>query len=329
MSQPLGETLMQTLTRAALAAGFLAMLGAAPAAAQSADYEIIAPAAPGGGWDQTARAMQETLQTEKIAGSVQVVNVPGAGGTIGLSQFASDAAGDPNKLIVGGYVMVGAILTNQSPTTLADVTPIARLTGEYEALVVPADSEIGSVADIVAQLKADPGAVTWGGGSAGGTDNIAAGLIAKAVGVDPTAVNYVPFSGGGEALAAILGGQVTVGISSFSEFEAQVTAGALRLIAVSSPERIAGLDAPTLKESGIDVDIQNWRMVAAAPDITAEQKAKISADVEAMVKSGSWQELLKTRGWSDTYLSGEAFDAQLQKDVAATESVLKDLGLVQ
>lgn len=308
-------------------ASFLAGALALPAVA--ADYTIMAPAAPGGGWDQTARSLQAVMQSEGISGNVQVMNVPGAGGTIGLAQFASQQKGNPNALIVGGYVMVGAILTNQSPVTLADVTPIARLTGEYEAIVVPANSEIQNIGQLVEKLKADPGSVSWAGGSAGGVDHIGAGLIAKAAGVDPTKINYIAYSGGGEALAAILGGQVTVGISSYGEFQAQVAAGTLRLLAVSSAERIAGADAPTLKESGLDVVVQNWRMVAAAPGLTDEQKAAISADVEKLVKSAGWQETLKTKNWQDTYLTGAAFQEQLAKDIAATETILKDIGLVK
>jgi putative tricarboxylic transport membrane protein len=225
--------------------------------------------------------------------------------------------------------MVGAILTNKAPVTLKEVTPIARLTGEYEAIVVPASSPIKSVADLVAALKKNPGAVSWGGGSAGGVDHIAVGLIAKAAGVEPTKINYIAFSGGGEALAAILGSQVTAGISSYGEFESQIKSGTLRLLAVSSEERIAGIDAPTLKESGLNVVVQNWRMVAAPPGLTPEQKAAVTADVEKLAKSKTWQEALKTKGWQDTYLSGAAFDQQLAKDVSATEAILKDIGLVK
>ncbi len=310
---------------------FLASLVAAAIAlpVQAADYTLMAPANPGGGWDQTARSIQTVMQDEGIASSVQVTNVPGAGGTIGLAQFSSQMAGNPNALIVGGYVMVGAILTNKSPVTLKDVTPIARLTGEYEAIVVPAASPLKSVADLVEALKKDPGAVSWAGGSAGGTDHIAVGLIAKAAGVDPTKINYIAYSGGGEALAAILGNQVTAGISGYGEFEAQVKSGTLRLLAVTSAEKLDGIDAPTLKESGLDVVVENWRMVAAAPGLSAEQKAAVTADVEKMAKSKSWQELLKTKGWIDSYLDGDAFNAQLDKDIAATETVLKDIGLVQ
>jgi putative tricarboxylic transport membrane protein len=303
--------------------------GALALPVHAADYRIMAPAAPGGGWDQTARAMQTALQDENISSSVQVVNVPGAGGTIGLAQFVNQAKGDPFQLIVGGYVMVGAILTNNSPVTLEQVTPIARLTGEYEVIVVPANSDIQDMAGLVEKLKADPGAVSWGGGSAGGTDHITAGLIAKAIGVDPTQVNYIAFSGGGEALAAILGGQVTVGISGYGEFESQIEAGQLRLIGISSEERVEGIDAPTFKESGVDVAIQNWRMVAAGPDLTEEQTAAITADIEKMVNSQTWQNILEERGWANTYLAGDAFKQELQKDVESTEAVLKEIGLVQ
>lgn len=308
-------------------ASALAAAIAVPAAA--ADYKIMAPAGPGGGWDQTARTMQQVLQDEGISGNVQVTNVPGAGGTIGLAQFVNTAKGDPSQLIVGGYVMVGAILTNNSPVTLEQVTPIARLTGEYEAVVVPAASDIQDMAGLVEKLKADPGAVSWAGGSAGGTDHITAGLIAKAIGVDPTRINYVAFSGGGEALAAILGGQVTVGISGYGEFASQIEAGQLRLIGISSDERLQGIDAPTFKEAGVDVAIQNWRMIAAAPDLSAEQAAAIGADIEKMVSSKSWQDALAAKGWADTYLAGDAFRAQLAKDIEATSAILKDIGLVK
>ena len=303
--------------------------GALSAPAFAADYSIVAPAGPGGGWDQTARTMQEALTTEGISGNVQVTNVPGAGGTIGLAQFVNQENGNPNALIVGGYVMVGAILTNVSPVSLADVTPIARLTGEAVGVVVPASSDIQTMDDLVARLKDNTGAVSWAGGSAGGADHITAGLIAKAIGVDPTQVNYIAYSGGGEALAAILGGQVTVGVSGVSEFASQIEAGELRLLAVSTDTRVPGFDAPTLQEAGVDTAVQNWRMVAAAPGLTDDQVAAITADIKAMAESDTWQTALETRGWVDSYLDGEAFEAQLEADTSATEAILRDIGLVE
>src|SRR5690606_23100840 len=249
----------------------------------------------------------------------------GAGGTIGLAQFSQEANGDPSRLLVGGYVMVGAILTNKAPVTLDAVTPIARLTGEYEVIVVPAASEIKDIAGLVEKLKADPGAVSWAGGSAGGTDHITAGLFAKTVGVDPTAVNYIAFSGGGEALAAVLGNQVTVGISGYGEFQGQVEAGALRVIGISAPERSAVVDAPTFREGGVDLVVENWRMVAAGPGLSDEQTAAITADIEKMVNSATWQNTLETKGWINTWLAGPEFETQLAAEIAATDAILKDI----
>ena len=315
---------MKHLVAASILAGALAL----PAAAFAADYSIMAPAAPGGGWDQTSRSLQEAMTTEGISGNVQVVNVPGAGGTIGLAQFAQEANGDPSKLMVGGYVMVGAILTNKSPVTLDAVTPIARLTGEYEVIVVPAASELQTLADLVAKLKADPGSVSWAGGSAGGVDHITAGLFAKTVGADPKAVNYIAFSGGGEALAAVLGNQVTVGISGYGEFQSQVEAGALRVLGVSSPERIDIVDAPTFAEGGVDLSVQNWRGIWAGPGLSAEQVAAITADIEKTVNSATWQKVLADKGWMNTWLAGDEFKAQLATEIENTTAILKEIGLV-
>jgi putative tricarboxylic transport membrane protein len=311
-----------------------ALIGAALAAALAVpafaeDYMIMAPAAPGGGWDSTARTIQEVMVAEGIAGNVQVQNVPGAGGTVGLAQFVSSAAGDPAQLIVGGYVMVGAILTNGAPVSLADVTPIARLTGEAVAIAVSAGSEIQTIGELVEKMKADPGSVSWAGGSAGGVDHIVVGLLAKAAGVDPTKINYIAFSGGGEALAAILGNQVTAGVSGVGEFLPQVQAGTMRILAVSTAERWPNVDAPTLMEAGYDVDVQNWRMIAAAPGLSDEQKAAVAGDIDALVNSAGWQAALETKGWANTYLAGADFEAQLAKDNEATTAILKDIGLVQ
>jgi putative tricarboxylic transport membrane protein len=293
------------------------------------ELSVMAPAGPGGGWDQTARSMQAVLQDAGIVQNVQVTNVPGAGGTIGLAQFVNTAKGDPTQLIVGGYVMVGAIIANNSPVSLADVTPIARLTGEYEAIVVPASSPIQTMEDLVAELKKDPGAVSWAGGSAGGVDHIAVGLIAKAAGVDPTRINYIPFSGGGEALAAILGAQVTAGISGYGEFAGQIESGDLRLLAISAAAPVDGIDARTLKDAGLDVEVQNWRMVAAGPDLTDEQKADLVATIEAMAETDQWKETLATKGWLDTFLAGDDFAAYINSQIEETGQVLKDIGVVQ
>ena len=234
------------------------------------DLRIIAPAGPGGGWDQTARALADVMAASGATG-ITVENVPGAGGTVGLAQLVDQEKGKPNVMMVNGLVMVGAILTNQSAVNLGMTTPVARLTGEYEVIVVPASSEVKTLADLVAKLKADTGTVAFGGGSAGGTDHILAGLVAKAAGGDVTKLNYVPFSGGGEALAAVMGGHVVAGISGYSEWAGQIASGELRALAISAPERQAGIDIPTLKEQGVDVELANWRAIVAPPGLDEAQ----------------------------------------------------------
>jgi putative tricarboxylic transport membrane protein len=303
-------------------------LFATSAFAQS-ELKLLAPAAPGGGWDQTARSMQQVLMQSGMAKSVQVTNVPGAGGSIGIAQLVNNSKGDGNQLMVNGFVMMGALLTNKSPVTLEQVTPIARLTAEAEAIVVPPSSPIKSVQDLVAAIKADPSKVRWAGGSAGGVDHIAAGLFAKMAGADPTKINYIPFSGGGEALAAILGGKVTAGISGLGEFESQIKAGKLRLIAVTAPTQREGMATPTLKDQGVDLEITNWRSVVAPPGISPEQRKTLTETIDKMVKSPAWQEVLKQKGWDDAYLSGDEFAAFLKAENARVHEVLTSIGLVK
>ena len=237
-----------------------------PASAQQ-ELKVMAPAAPGGGWDQTARSMQQAMVAAGAAKSVQVTNVAGAGGTIGLAQLVNNSKGDGNQLMVNGFVMVGAILLNKSPVTLDQVTPIARLTEETQVIVVPADSPIKNAKDLADAVKKDVAKVTFAGGSAGGVDHIMAALFVAASGAEAAKVNYIPFSGGGESLAAILGGKVTAGISGVAEYEGQIKAGKLRAIGVTSPKRLPNADVPTFKEQGIDLVLTNWRSVVAPPGI--------------------------------------------------------------
>ena len=316
-----------TIWRGVIAAA--AVAGFASSALAQAELKIMAPAGPGGGWDQTARSMQQALTQSGIVKNVQVTNVPGAGGSIGIAQFVNGAKGDGSQLMVNGYVMVGALLTNKSPVTLDQTTPIARLTAEYEAIVVPANSPIKDAKDLAAALKADPAKVTWAGGSAGGVDHIAAALFARAAGADATKINYIPFSGGGEALAAILGGKVTAGISGYGEFESQIKAGKLRLIGTTSPKKLPNVDGPSIKEQGVDLEIANWRSVVAPPGITPEQRKTLTETVDKMVKSKEWTEILKQKGWDDAYLSGDAFAKFLAEDQTRTKEVLTSIGLVK
>lgn len=310
----------------AIAAGATLAGAVAPSIAQELDrLSIMVPAAPGGGWDGTARAVQQALQEEGIVPTVEVANVPGAGGTIGLARFAN--AG-PDELMVGGLVMVGAILTQKSPVTLDEVTPIARLIGEYEVIVVPAASEFETLDELIAAFKEDPGSIAWAGGSAGGADHILVGQIAQEVGVSPAEVNYIAHAGGGEALASLLANDVAAGVSGYAEFAGQIEAGELRALAISSPERLEGVDVPTLKEQGVDVEFLNWRGLFGAGDLTEEQRQALVDVIDRMAKSEAWQQILQDRKWVDTYLSGDEFAAFIAEDEKRVETVLKEVGLV-
>lgn len=294
------------------------------------DLEIMAPADPGGGWDGTARAMQDALTNGGVVDvGVTVSNVGGAAGTIGLAQFVEQASGDAHQLMVMGMVMVGGILTNDSAVTLDDVTPIASLTTEWEAIAVAADSEYQTLEDLIVDWQADPTSISWGGGSAGGTDHILIGLMAQAAGIEPEGVNYVAHAGGGEALAAILSGAVTAGVSGLSEFRDQVDAGEMRLLGVSSDEPLEGVDAATITDAGLDVVLSNWRGVVAPPDVGDEERDAIVGLIEELVASEAWQDLLETNGWTEFVQTGEEFESFLAEEDDRITAVLQEIGLIE
>ena len=319
---------MRRANNALFSAAVLLIAAAAPVTAQSPfpHLRLVAPAAPGGGWDQTARVIQQVLLRTGLAQTVSVENIPGAAGTIGLARFVSAEHGSGDTLMASGLIMLGAIATYRSALTLADVTPIARITGEYEILVVPSESPFRTLDDFLSAFKASPEAISWGGGSAGGTDQILAGLIADAVGVDPARVNYIAFSGGGESMSAILGGQVSVGVNGLAEFAPQIESGIVRVLAISSGERLPGFGAPTLREQGVDVELENWRSLVAPPGIGAADRARLETLVGQMVASAEWRDVLERYRWNDRYLAGPAFARFVADEEARVQAILQKLG---
>jgi putative tricarboxylic transport membrane protein len=294
------------------------------------DLRLMAPADPGGGWDGTARAMSQAMtQAKVIDKKIEVYNVPGAGGTIGLSQLATKQAGKSNELMVMGLVMMGAIETNKAPTDLSKTTPIASLTTEPEAVFVKADSKYKTMQDLVDDMKANPAKISVGGGSAGGTDQILLGLIAKAADVDPSKPKYVAYSGGGEAQQSILSGSVDAGISAISEWAEQVEAGKMRVLAVSTaqPIKVAGKEVKTLKDQGLDVEITNWRGVVAPPEIKPADRAAAIAAMKKLHDSPEWKAMLEESEWTDFFKTGDDFDAYLKSENTRVKGVLKDIGL--
>ena len=317
------DTFLRTL--AALAAA-----GVLPhaALAAGANLKMMIPANPGGGWDSTGRALGKALQDAQAAATVSYDNKGGAAGAIGLAQFVNASKGDANALMVMGAVMLGGIITGKPPVSLDKATPIARLTSEFNVFVLPAASPLKSMADVVEQMKRDPGSVKWGGGSRGSTEYIAAAMIARATGVDPGKINYVAFRGGGEATAAILGGNVTIGGSGYSEFSEYIKAGKMRAIAVTSDKRLPGIGISTLKEQGIDVVIGNWRGVYGAPGVTPEQRKALTEMVVKATKSKAWAESLEKNNWTPALMTGAAFDKFVDDDFASLRAVMVKSGMI-
>ena len=307
----------------------LAASGALPLSAHAAaSLKMMIPANPGGGWDSTGRALGKALQESGAAASVSYDNKGGAAGIIGLAQFVNASKGDANALMVMGAVMLGGIITGKPPVSLGQATPLARLTSEYNVFVLPSNSPYKTMKDVVEQLKKDPGSVKWGGGSRGSTEHIAAAMIAREVGVDPAKINYVAFRGGGEATAAILGGNVTVGGSGYSEFAEYITTGKMKPIGVTSAVRLKGIDVPTLKELGINVVIGNWRGVYGAPGITAEQRKALTELVVKASKSKAWAESLEKNGWTPALMTGADFEKFVDDEFASLRAVMVKSGMI-
>ena len=293
--------------------------------------QLMVPAAPGGGWDITARTMQKAITDGKLVEqSVEVYNVTGAAGTLGLAQLVSKNSGDPHHLMVMGLVMVGGVVANKSPVKLDQVTPIATLTAEQEVIVVPANSKYQNLKQLMDDAKANPSSINWGGGSAGGTDQILVGLLAKAAGADPKAMKYVAYSGGGESKAALLAGDLTAAVSGQSEFRDLVQSGKVRALAVSGASGVdvgGGKPAKTIKEEGYDVELMNWRGVVAPPGIDDPTKEAVTAMVDKLHSSPQWKDALTQQGWEDFYKSGDEAAAFLQSENERITSVLTDIGL--
>ena len=307
----------------------LAAAGALPLTARAnANIKMMIPANPGGGWDTTGRALGKAMQDAGVATSVQYENKGGAAGAIGLAQFFNASKGDPNAIMVMGAVMLGGIITGKPPVSITQVTPIARLTTEYNVFVLPESSPYKTMKDVVEQFKKDPGSIKWGGGSRGSTEHIAAAMIAREAGIDASKINYVPFRGGGEATAAILGGNVTVGGSGYSEFQQYIDSGKMRAIGITAPSRVKGINVPTLKEQGINVEIGNWRGIYGAAGITPQQQKALVDMIVKATKSKAWAESLEKNGWTAALLTGQEFAEFVDKDFANLRVTMVKAGMI-
>lgn len=290
--------------------------------------QIMVPNSPGGGYDTTARTAAKVLEAEGITSSVQVFNLPGAGGTVGLQRTVNEK-GNGKLAMQMGLGVVGAAYTQKSKATLADTTPVARLIEEAGAIVVPKDSPYQDIAALVEAWKKNPKGMAVGGGSSpGGPDHLLPMQLAQTVGIDPKEVSYVSYDGGGELLPALLGNKIAFGASGFGEFLDQVEAGDVRVLAVTSEEPIEALkDVPTLKDEGIDLVFTNWRGIVAPPGISDEDRQAWVDVLTRMHDSQGWKDEMAKRGWTDAFLAGDEFGAFLKEQDTAVAEILKQLGL--
>jgi len=288
---------------------------------------MLVPNTPGGGYDVTARTAAKAMEDAKLTGSVEVFNLPGAGGTVGLGRTVNESGND--RLVMSmGLGVVGSVYTNSSPATLADTTPVARLTQETEIVVVGKDSPYRTLDQLLRDWKANPGGVPVGGGSSpGGPDHLAPMLIAKAAGLAPRDVNYVAYDGGGELLASVLGGKVAFGVSGLGEYADQIDAGELRVLAVTAGEPVPGVDAPTLRQAGLDVEFTNWRGIVAPPGLSDEGRAELEQAFADLRSTPEWKDALQRNGWTDAYQPGPEFGAFLESENERVAGVLRELGL--
>jgi putative tricarboxylic transport membrane protein len=288
---------------------------------------FMVPNTAGGGYDTTARAAAKVMDEIGVTRNVEVFNLAGAGGTVGLSRTASEK-GNGDLMMMMGLGVVGAQYTNKSQAKLDQTTPIAKLIEESGAIVVPKSSPYKTIGELVAAWKADPKSLAVGGGSSpGGPDHLLPMELAQAVGIDPRDVNFVSYDGGGDLLPALLGGKIAFGASGFSEFLDQVEAGEVRVLAISGAQRVDAIEAPTLKESGIDLEFTNWRGVVAPPEISETDKAAMVAALDKMHGSQEWKDVLTKNGWTDAYLPADQFAPFLTEQTENVESTLQKLGL--
>ncbi|MFD4366576.1 Bug family tripartite tricarboxylate transporter substrate binding protein [Rhodococcus sp. NPDC058521] len=312
-------------------AGLLALItagcGANRGAEQLDGVRMMVPNSPGGGYDLTARTAVKLMEDDGITGRIRVFNVVGDAGTVAMARLMNEAGND-QLMMTTGLGLVGAGYTNGTAIRMSDATPLAKLVEEPEAVLVPGDSPLRTIDDLVQAWRADPGSVTVGGGSLpGGPDHLFPMETARAVGVDPKQVEFVSYDGGGDLLTALFGHTVTVGTSGLGEYVEQIEAGAVRVLAVSGPERVPGIDAPTLTEAGIDLTFTNWRGVLAPPGISDETKDAMVEALSELHRSEAWREARAKNGWTDAFVTGTDFEQFLHEQDQRVVSTLSELGL--
>ncbi|MGW9413793.1 Bug family tripartite tricarboxylate transporter substrate binding protein [Arthrobacter cupressi] len=307
--------------------GSAATSGSAADSGPLTGLRIMVPNTAGGGYDTTARTAAKVMNDTKTATNVEVFNLAGAGGTVGLARLVNEK-GNKDLTMLMGLGVVGASYTNKSEAKLTATTPLARLIQEPGAIMVPKDSPYKTIGELVDAWKKDPSKLAVGGGSSpGGPDHLLPMQLAQAVGIDPKKVNFVSFDGGGDLLPAILGNKIGFAASGAGEYIQQIKTGSVRVLATSGAERLEGVDAPTFKESGIDLEFTNWRGIVAPPGVSDADRDRIVAALTKMHGTDEWKAALKDHGWTDAFITGEEFSTFLKEQDTRVADVLSKLGL--
>jgi putative tricarboxylic transport membrane protein len=301
--------------------------GAAAGSKDIRKMTLLVGTEPGGGFDLTARAFAKAAKDAGLASNVQVQNLPGAGSTIALSRLANQQ-GSAQSMQLMGLGLVGGIYANKSKTTLADTTPVARLTQEPDIIVVSKDSKYHTLAELISDWKANPGKHPVGSGSSpGGPDHIATMLTAQAAGIQPKQVNHVTFDGGGELNAALLGNKISFGVTGVSEVTEHIKAGKMRALAVTGAQRVPGVDAPTLKEAGLGVEFVNWRGLVAPPGLSAADQRTLTEFAKKVTASPAWKQALAQNQWTPSVLFGDPYKSFVDAESKRVAGIMGELGL--
>lgn len=318
-----------------LAAAVLASVPAGPVAAAFPEkaIEIIAPANPGGGWDLTSRSTARVLAEEKLVTQpITVTNMPGGSGAVAISHVVTRRKGDGHLLIAASPALTFTLALKRVPYTYEDVTPVAAIATDYGAIVVRKDSPFKTLKELLEAYRKNPADVSVAGGSAPGSqDHVKFAKVIKAAGMDPTKVKYVPYQGGGEALASLLGGHTVAASPDISEIVGQVEAGEVRVLAVLSEKRLGGSlkDVPTAIEQGVNATYILWRGFYAAPGIPKEAADFWVTTLGKMVKTEAWRKTLQANKWFDYFVGGPEYARFLNEDLKAGEALLKELGFLK
>ena len=293
----------------------------------SSNLTLIAPAGAGGGWDGFARETQQAMRVNALAGNAQVVNIPGAGGTIGLGKF-STMHGQADTILATGTAMVGGIALNESPVGFDDTTLLARVAEDYDVLIAAADAPYDTLEDVISAWKKDPKGFVWTGGSAGSVDHLTIAQLALLGGISAADITYIPKSGGGEAIQTLLSGTTDFASCGFNEVSDQIEAGRVKAIGVAAPERVKGFeDVPTMSEQGYEVTLTNWRGWLGTPGITDDESAQLLEILQKTRDSAAWKDALERNKWTDVWLTGQEFAEFVEEDPSRVEKLLKELGL--